>query len=219
MSTGAFTLVAIVTLVGSVVAHEVAHGFIADRLGDDTARRAGRLTLNPLRHLDPVGSVLLPLLGALSGLPIIGYARPVPVRPSRLRSPRRDMVLVALGGPGTNFAIAAVAVVVARLTHPAGAFGEVAALAGDAGTDGASNVYVLAVLAALINAFLGLFNLLPLPPLDGSRVVEQFLPARWLAGWARLGRYGILIVFALVLVGGVDRLFLPVLDVLDTLVR
>src|SRR5690349_9223790 len=97
-----FTVIYFVALVAAIILHEIAHGVVALFLGDDTARRAGRLTLNPVPHIDPFGSIVLPAMGALVGLPVIGWAKPVPVNPRQLRSPRCDMLVVALAGPGTN---------------------------------------------------------------------------------------------------------------------
>jgi Zn-dependent protease len=198
----ATTVIFFVGLITAVVLHELAHGVVAYRLGDDTARRAGRLTLNPIKHLDPVGSVLLPALGALSGLPVLGYAKPVPVSPSRLRSPRRDMVLVALAGPGCNLVLAMASALAVRFfaAHPSEPVRDWSDL------DGIARV---GIPFALVNLFLGLFNLIPIPPLDGSRLVERFLPVRWLPGWRRLTPYGFMVVFVIVLYGGADWFFVP----------
>lgn len=142
----------------SIAAHEVAHGFAADRLGDSTARLAGRLTLNPLKHIDPVGSLLVPALLLLSGSGILfGWAKPVPVRSDQLNDPRVDEVKVALAGPATNFLIAAVAAMAYRTVD-----------------SGLTATVLLAVVQ--LNVVLALFNLLPIPPLDGSRLLALFLP-------------------------------------------
>src|SRR3954467_6159070 len=108
------TIVFFVALVVSIILHEISHGIVALWFGDDTAKRAGRLTLNPIPHIDPFGSIVLPALGGLTGVPVIGWAKPVPGNPANLRNTRRDMLVVSLAGPGTNFALAAVAAVVAR---------------------------------------------------------------------------------------------------------
>jgi Zn-dependent protease len=199
----ATTLLLVAVLIVSVVIHEVAHGLVADRLGDDTARRAGRLTLNPIRHLDPFGSVVLPLLGALGGVPF-GYAKPVPVRPSRLRSPRRDLVLVALAGPASNLVLCTIGAIVARATLPRGRF-----------VDEWQDLPALTQIGfgfALVNLFLAILNILPIPPLDGSRMVEYFLPAKRLSSWNRLAPYGFVVVFVLVLSGALDVLYRPAID-------
>ncbi len=210
MNIDSTTILLVAVLIASVVIHEVAHGLVADRLGDDTARRAGRLTLNPIRHLDPFGSVVLPLLGALGGVPF-GYAKPVPVRPSRLRSPRRDLVLVALAGPGSNLVLCSIGAIVARLTMPSGRFG--------IGWRELPIVTEIAFAFAIVNLFLAILNILPIPPLDGSRMVEYFLPARRLAGWNRLAPYGFFVVFALVLSGALDVLYDPAIDALLDFIR
>ncbi|HWS45520.1 MAG TPA: site-2 protease family protein, partial [Acidimicrobiia bacterium] len=143
-----FTLYYFGALVVAVILHEISHGVVALWLGDDTAKRAGRLTLNPVPHIDPFGSVILPALGALAGVPVIAWAKPVPVNPARLRRGRRDMLLVSLAGPGTNFALAFVAAVTAReLYHRAGVSS--AALAP------LPLVVALPLMFAAVNLFLG----------------------------------------------------------------
>ena len=189
----------VVPVLLAVTLHEAAHGFVAWWLGDDTAYRQGRVTLNPLRHVDPFGTVLLPAFLLLVHAPFLfGWARPVPVAFGRLNHPRRDMVLVAAAGPGTNLVLATAA---ALLFHLVGL------LPGAAAAWTAQTLYN----GILLNLVLAVFNMLPLPPLDGGRVAVGLLPdflGRPLAG---LERYGMLIVigaiFILPMVGrqlGVD---------------
>ncbi len=193
-------------LIVAIILHEISHGVVAYFLGDNTAKDAGRLTLNPIPHIDPFGSIVIPVLGALTHLPVIGWAKPVPVNPSRLRNGRRDMLLVSLAGPGTNFALAFVAAVVARLQFHA---------------NGASFVIIgdlpirvlVPLLFAEINLFLGIFNFLPIPPLDGASLVERVLPRTWLPGWDRFRPYGILVLFVLAWRTNIlGRLFQPFVD-------
>jgi len=185
-------------LVVAIILHEISHGVVAWWLGDDTAKRAGRLTLNPLPHLDPFGSILLPAMGALAGLPVFGYAKPVPVNPQRLRSPRRDMVLVSLAGPTTNFLLMAVAALGARAIYRSGA-----GLAGTISSPTPSLALEIVFDFALVNLLLGLFNLLPIPPLDGSALLERLLPAEWLPTWYRFRPYGLLLLLVLVFFTGI----------------
>jgi Zn-dependent protease len=186
-------------LVVAVLLHEISHGLAAFLLGDDTARRAGRLTLNPVPHIDPFGSLILPAMGALAGLPIVGYAKPVPIDPGRLRRPRRDLLLVTLAGPACNLVLMAVAASATRwLLHSGGG------LASAIDRQGGDLLVQIVFSFAVVNLLLGLFNLLPIPPLDGSAVLERFLPERWLPGWYRFRPYGLLVVLLLVfLVPGV----------------
>ncbi|MSO79166.1 MAG: site-2 protease family protein [Acidimicrobiia bacterium] len=181
-------------LVVAIIVHEVSHGVVALWFGDDTAKRAGRLTLNPLPHVDPIGSILLPAMGALSGLPIFGYAKPVPVNPARLRSPRRDMVFVSLAGPATNLLLMAISAVIARAMFHGGA-GLAEAI------DARSSNLLLEILVyfAIVNLLLGVFNLLPIPPLDGSALVERLLPRDWLPTWYKYRPYGFLVLLGLLL--------------------
>lgn len=178
-------------LIAAIILHELSHGLVALRLGDDTAKRAGRLTLNPLPHIDPFGSLILPAMLAFAGFPAFGWAKPVPVNPSRLRNPRRDMLLVGLAGPGSNFTLMALAAVAARaVARGADSY------AWTTWSDLPLMVQVL-IGFALVNLLLGLFNLLPIPPLDGSSLSERVLPARWLPRWYRFRPYGILVLFLL----------------------
>jgi len=170
----------------AITLHEAAHGYVAWRLGDDTAYRQGRVSFNPLRHVDGFGTVLLPAMLLLLRAPFLfGWAKPVPVRFDRLRRPRRDMVLVAAAGPATNFALATVSALLLNVV-PLLPFA-VAAWLGQ-------NL----VNAILINLVLAIFNMLPLPPLDGGRVAVGLLPRKLALPLARLERYGMLIIIGLV---------------------
>lgn len=172
----------------AIVLHEVAHGYAALALGDDTARRAGRLTLNPIAHVDRVGTLIVPgallvLNSIFGGQFMFGWAKPVPVDPRAFRHPRQYMALVALAGPASNFALAWIAAYALRLT-PDGDLGELA------------DAFLASFI--LFNLILGLFNLLPVPPLDGGRIAVGVLPLPMAIAWARLERVGLLIVVFLV---------------------
>jgi Zn-dependent protease len=197
-------------LVAAVILHEISHGVVALWFGDDTAKRAGRLTLNPIPHIDPFGSIILPAIGALTGLPIIGFAKPVPVSPARLRHPRRDMLFVSLAGPFTNFLLMAVAALITRSLLRGGGF-----LGTGIGSDSPDLAVQIFFAFAVVNLFLGLFNFLPIPPLDGSALVERVLPERWLPGWHRVRPYGFLVLFLLVFsTNVVSRILEPFFDAL-----
>jgi Zn-dependent protease len=181
----------LVPLVIAIVFHEVAHGLVARRLGDRTAEERGRLTLNPIKHIDPFGTVILPLILAISHVPVFGWAKPVPVNYRRLRNPRRDMVLVALAGPGMNFLLALLGTALLAATI---------SLSGGA-SDGAPQMIAQNALNfLLINIFLAVFNLLPVPPFDGGHVVEGLLPLPLAQRFARIGRYSLLVLVVLLLV-------------------
>jgi Zn-dependent protease len=184
-------------LVVAVILHEVSHGVVAGFFGDDTARRAGRITLNPLPHIDPFGSLILPAMGALLGIPVLAWAKPVPVNPNRMRNPRRDMLYVSLAGPATNFALMVIAALAARAV-----FNPSSVPSSFTFDDLPLGVQVLFSFA-LVNLFLGLFNLLPIPPLDGSALIERLLPREWLPGWYRFRPYGFLVLFVLVFTTGI----------------
>lgn len=183
-------------LVLSLSVHEAAHAWTADRLGDPTARMLGRLTLNPLSHIDWIGTVLFPLVAMLSNLPLIGWAKPVPVSWSHLRHPRRDFATVALAGPVSNLVIATGAAVLF-----AGA--EIA-------LGGASRAAALFAQVASLNVFLAVFNLLPVPPLDGGNVLAGFVPEPVARGIDRLRPYGIFILYAMMFTGMFHAIAWPV---------
>lgn len=176
----------ICALVPSIVLHEVSHGFVANRCGDPTAKQAGRLTLNPISHMDPVGSVLIPLLCIVSGFPAFGYAKPVPVSINRLRKPRNQSVYVALAGPLVNFILVLLA------------FGVCTFLINDNVTP-TSNLLLYFVYLGIINLFLGVFNMLPIPPLDGSAVIERLMPRRHLPSYFALRQRLLPVVMILIL--------------------
>ena len=199
-----YVAVVLVVLVPSVVLHEVAHGVAALALGDDTAQRAGRLTLNPLRHIDPFGTVVLPVLLALSGLGAFGYARPVPVNVARLRRPRQHSLYVSLAGPAVNVALAVGAALVARSLFEIDRGG--GALFVEPGW-----LPRVVLWLGVINVILAAFNLLPVPPLDGSAMVERVLPARWWPTWLRFRRwsFGLLLVLVLLVPGALTWVLDP----------
>jgi Zn-dependent protease len=181
-------------LVVAIILHEISHGVAALAFGDDTAKRSGRLTLNPIPHIDPFGSIILPALGAISGLPVIGWAKPVPVNPARMRHPRRDIVFVSLAGPTTNFVLMGLAAVAARAEYRSNN----GILGGAIDTSSSSLLLEITVFFAFVNLLLGIFNLLPIPPLDGSALVERLLPHDWLPVWYRFRPYGLLVIFLLI---------------------
>ena len=181
-------LVSIAIFLLAVTIHEYSHGWVANRLGDPTARLSGRLTLNPLAHIDPIGSVALPLLLIITGSPIVfGWAKPVPVDARNLRNPKEDMIWVGLAGPGANFLAATAFALLVRIGF----------------------VHSIIVLFIIINLILAFFNLIPIPPLDGSRIVSGLLPYQYAYQYSRIEPFGIIILFILLASGVFGGLILP----------
>jgi len=186
------SLFSLVVVLFSIILHECAHGLAAERLGDPTARQAGRITLNPIPHLDPIGSILLPGIMLIIGSPILfGWAKPVPINPYNLNNPKRDMMWIGLAGPAANFVVALILALLARLlpisTNPLGA-----------------NILLYGV---AINLLLGFFNLIPIPPLDGSRILTGLLPEKYAYAINSIGRFGFIIIIILFISGVFSIIF------------
>ncbi|MCM2266595.1 MAG: site-2 protease family protein [Elusimicrobiales bacterium] len=184
----------------SVIFHEFAHGFAAYRRGDDTAYLSGRLSFNPLPHIDPVGTVLIPAACILMNFPAIGWAKPVPVNPYRMHSPRRDMALVAFSGPVSNILLAVLAAVAFKLIT--------LFMAGDL----AFTLLRMFGFAVVINLMLAVFNMIPLFPLDGSQVALGLLKGRALELYEKHIPFGVYILLALVFTGALQGIMRPVLN-------
>jgi Zn-dependent protease len=193
-------LISLVILIFSAIVHEVMHGVVAEKLGDSTARDEGRITLNPIPHIDPFGSIILPLLLLAVGSPIIlGAAKPVPVNFHNLRNPKQGMALVSLAGPFANFALALILAIPIKL-------GLTNALSGP-----------ILLQAVLINIVLGTFNLIPIPPLDGSKVLAAFAPDRWMYKILEWERFGFLLILLFLYAGLLDVILLPVVRLFSSL--
>lgn len=191
-------VIVIVILLFSTVVHEVSHGLVAEHYGDPTARLEGRLTLNPIPHIDPFGSILLPAFMwiATQGAFVFGAAKPVPVNFHNLRNPRRDMALVAAAGPGSNLLLAAICSLPLR-------FGLIPAA-------GAGGQFLLGVV--YINIILAVFNLIPIPPLDGSKILAAFGPQRFVYWLASIERYGFLLILVFLFSGLLNLVLVPVMQ-------
>jgi Zn-dependent protease len=197
-SVSGYQILFFVLLVPSIILHEVSHGWVALVFGDDTAKRAGRLTLNPLRHIDPIGTIVLPVILVLSGVGAFGYAKPVPVNVSRLRNPRNQSLLVGLAGPVVNIVLALLALVVLRLLAPSGTVPPAGYVA--VGYIPGPLVWQAFFAFGLGNLILAAFNLIPLPPLDGSALLERAMPRSWWAPYLRYRSFALPVLILVVLV-------------------
>ncbi len=195
-------VVMIVPLLFAVTIHEVAHGYIALRMGDHTAQKAGRLTLNPIKHLDFFGSLLLPLMLKLTGSPVIfGYAKPVPVNFSNLRNVRKSTIYVASAGVLANFVLAFLSGILFQILTYYKLFWQTSIL-----NPFIMDLYSMLFYSVVINLVLAIFNLIPIPPLDGSKILAMCLPAPFRIQFARLERFGMIIIIFLLLTNLLDKL-------------
>ena len=197
----------VVPVIFAITVHEVAHGWVANKLGDPTARLMGRLTLNPMKHIDLIGTVLLPLIMVWATGYAFGWAKPVPVDWRNLRRPKRDMALVAIAGPGANLVMLLLWVL----------FAKAVAGAGDGLGPLSAPLYFMGLAGVSVNALFMVLNLLPVPPLDGSRVLAAILPPPWALRFGRLERYGLLLVIVLLYTGLLEKILWPPLQAVQAL--
>ena len=192
-------------LLMALTLHELAHGYVALRFGDETARWAGRLTLNPIKHMDPLGTFFI-LFGMITRTPVIGWAKPVPVNPHNLRRPHTDMIWVALAGPAMNLVLA-VASALAIKWFPDPSWWAASPLA----TSIAIPLFGMLNASMWINVGLAIFNLLPVPPLDGARVLNGVLPRRQAITFSQLEPYGFIILLLLFMTGAIQQVIFPLI--------
>jgi Zn-dependent protease len=195
--------IAFLVLLFSLTVHEAAHAFTADRLGDPTARQLGRVSLNPAVHIDPIGTILFPLLAMLTNVPVIGWAKPVPVNGRNLRHYRRDFMIVAAAGPASNLLLAVIGAIVWRALPAA------PLVDGPAGVNLADPLVLVLQRVILLNVLLAVFNMIPVPPLDGGNVLSGLLPPRLARQFDRLRPWGFLILYALMFSGAFRVLVIP----------
>jgi len=192
----------------SITFHEMAHGWMAYKLGDPTAKSQGRLSFNPLKHLDPIGTIVLFLTKT------IGWAKPVPVDPRYFKNPRRDMMWVGLAGPVANFILAIISAIILRFLP---AIFAIPALSHILTPTIVNPILVMTFLSVQINIGLGVFNLIPIPPLDGSRILAGIVPVDWAIYIYKLERYGFIIVLLLVFTGVTNHIIIPIITFLNHL--
>src|SRR5689334_6417672 len=216
-------IIYMVVLIFAISAHEAAHAWMSNRFGDDTARLLGRITLNPVAHVDPIGTLLIPIAafifahmgGALAAIPLIGWGKPTPVNPLRWRNKNVANVMVSAAGIMANMLIAITAFIVIKVLMATGTLGLF-----DNGTlseDLATPLRMFLIYSLIMNVSLAVFNLLPFPPLDGSKILQTFLPASMEPALTALERYGFLILMAFLYLGLFSKIFAPVMGVITWL--
>ncbi|MBU2615404.1 MAG: site-2 protease family protein [Elusimicrobiota bacterium] len=186
-------------LLFSITIHEFAHGFMSNKLGDDTGSVMGRLTLNPMAHIDLIGTIILPLISIVTGAPVFGWAKPVPINPYRLNNPKRDMMLIGLAGPASNMLMALLAGLIIKLVTFSDSFAF------------ASPIFQYLL---VLNIILAIFNLVPIPPLDGSHIITGLLPSHWAREYEKIGPYGFFIIIFLLMSGILWNILGPIVVIL-----
>lgn len=211
-----------VVLLLAISAHEAAHAWMSDRFGDDTARMLGRVTLNPIMHIDPIGTLLIPIVGFIfahmgglaAAIPLIGWGKPTPVNPLRWRHKDMANVMVSIAGILANLTLAVLALLVIKIVQYTHLLGEGAALASIA-----EAVWAFLTTALIVNVSLAVFNLLPIPPLDGSKILYTILPASMHSGLEVLERFGFIILLVVIQTGVLNVIFRPVMVILRFLLE
>jgi len=218
-------LIQLAVLLFSLSVHEASHAWMADRLGDYTARYLGRVTLNPIAHIDPIGTLLFPLLQFFTGMPLIGWAKPVPVNTAHLRSPQRDQMLVSLAGPGSNLLVGMAAfalLILLKLLMPEASgliINTAVTMRVPQQQSFLAPIVGILFFALVINLALALFNIIPIPPLDGHWLLYGLLPYNAARMLERMGSFGILIIYGLMFLGAFRFLFLPIWWIVSVVLR
>lgn len=218
-------VIAYFVLLFAITIHESAHGWTAYKFGDPTAHQLGRITLNPIPHIDPVGTILLPLVMMITGIPFFGWAKPVPVNPMNLKDPRRDNLWISASGPLSNLSAAfsfLIGIVTLKFLDPQIVYFFRSVLTGQTSlSQGFNPLEGLALLffyGVLINTFLAVFNLIPIPPLDGSGVVMGFISEEAAEKLEKIRPYGFLIILGLLFIGFLDLIFRPIYFLIATII-
>ncbi len=209
LSTTQLFAIWVIPVLFAITVHEVAHGWVASKLGDQTAKIMGRLTLNPFKHIDLIGTIIVPALLLIFTGFVLGWAKPVPVNFNNLRNPKRDMAFVAAAGPAVNLIMVILWALIAKLGVALVSFDMTWAM----------SIALMGQAGILINLVLMVLNLIPIPPLDGSRIVSAILPNKWAIQYNKLERFGIIIILILLMTGILGKFFFPIVSMLHNLIR
>jgi Zn-dependent protease len=192
--------------------HESAHAWMADKFGDPTAKNQGRITLNPIAHIDPIGTIIFPLLLAIAGAPVFGWAKPVMVNPYNLRDPRRANIFISAAGPCSNIISAFVGIVLFLILKNIGVFGR--------GTGSGINILLfIFFFFIIINIYLAIFNLIPIPPLDGSGIIEGVLKGEALYNYQKIKPFGFILLLIIIYIGVLDVIANPIISFILNILR
>lgn len=200
----------------AITVHEASHGWAALKMGDPTAYQLGRITLNPIRHIDPIGTILLPLMLIIMGAPPFGWAKPVPVNPLNLKDPRRDNLIISIAGPASNIAVALVAFVILKILM--GAYPSLLYSSGGGLAKLLSPLITIVYYTIVINVILAFFNLIPIPPLDGSGVVMGLISEEAAQKYEQIRPYGFFILILLIMTGFIGRILGVVLRIVNSFI-
>lgn len=209
-------IISLFVVLFAITVHEASHGWAALKMGDPTAYHMGRITLNPIRHIDPIGTILLPLILIIMGAPPFGWAKPVPVNPLNLKDPRKDNMIISIAGPASNIAVAVIAFIILKILMSL--YPRLLYAGGGGASSLISPLITIIYLTIVINVILAFFNLIPIPPLDGSGVVTGLISEEAAQKYEQIRPYGFFILILLIMTGFIGRILGVVIRIVNTFI-